>query len=127
MSGEVRRVVAVEQIELYPADLDLPGAQPDRVTRQGDLQPQPLTVRLTYRRDGQLSGIVIGEEGLLRSVLVDYLAKIALLIEQPHPDHRHAQVARGFELITCHIAKPARIDGQSFAQHEFHAEISDRG
>ena len=30
--GEVRGVVAVEQVEFYPANLDLPGAQPDRVT-----------------------------------------------------------------------------------------------
>ena len=32
MNGEVRRVVAVQKEKLYSADLDLPGAQPDRVT-----------------------------------------------------------------------------------------------
>src|SRR5213593_2019400 len=31
MSGEVRGVVAVQQVKLRSADLDLPGAQPDRV------------------------------------------------------------------------------------------------
>ena len=46
MSREVRRVIAVQQVKLHSADLDLPGAQPYRVTRQGDLQPQPLAVRL---------------------------------------------------------------------------------
>ena len=30
--GHVRRVIAVQQVELRPADLNLPGAQPDRVT-----------------------------------------------------------------------------------------------
>ena len=33
MSGKVRRVIAVQQVKLHSADLDLPGAQPDRVTR----------------------------------------------------------------------------------------------
>ena len=127
MGGEVRRVIAVQQVELHPADLDLPGAQPDRVTGQGDLQPQPLAVRLAQRRDRQLSGIVVRVEGLLRAVLVDHLAKIALLVEQPHADHRHAQIAGGLELIAGHVAEPARVDGQRFAQHEFHAEIGDAG
>ena len=45
MSGEVRRVIAIQQVELHSTHLDLPGAQPNRVTRQGDLQPQPLAVR----------------------------------------------------------------------------------
>ena len=127
MRGEVRRVVAVQQVKLYSADLNLPGAQPDRVTGQGDLQPQPLAVRLAQRRDRQLSGVVIRKEGLLRAVLVDHLAKIALLVQQSHADHRHAQIAGGFELIAGDIAKSARVDGQRFAQHEFHAEIGDAG
>ena len=107
MSGKVRRVIAVQQVELDPADLDLPGAQPDRVTRQSDLQSQPLAVRLAQRRDRQLAGVIIGEEGLLRPVLVDYLPKIALLVEQSHADHRHAEVAGGLELIASHITQSA--------------------
>ena len=127
MSGGVRRVIAVQQVQLHPADLDLPGAQPDRVPRQRELQPQPLPVGLAQRRDRQLSGIVIWEEGLLVSALVDDLTKIALLVEQSHADHRHTEIAGGLELITGHITEPARVDGQSFAQHEFHAEIRGAG
>ena len=125
VSGEVRRVIAVQQVKLHPTNLNLPGAQPNRVARQGDLQPQPLSVRLAQRRDRQLSGVVIRIKSLLRSVLVNHLTKIALLVEQPHTDHRHAQVAGGFELITGHVAQPAGIDWQRFAQHVFHAEIRD--
>ena len=33
MSGDVRRVIAIQQVELDSTGLDLPGAQPDRVTR----------------------------------------------------------------------------------------------
>ena len=127
MNGEVRRVIAVQQVQLHPADLGLPGAQPDRVSRQCDLQPQPLAVWLAQRRDRQLSRIVIRVEGLLLSVFVDHLAKIALLVEQPHGGHRHTQIAGGLELIAGHITQPARVNGQSFAQHEFHAEIRSTG
>jgi hypothetical protein len=122
-SRKVRRVIAIQQVQLHPADLRLPGAQPDRVSRQRDLQPQPLPVGLAQRSDRQLSRIVIRIEGLLLSVLVDHLAKIALLVEQSHAHHRHTQIAGGLELIAGHITKPARVDGQSFTQHEFHAEI----
>ena len=127
MNGVVCRVIAVQQVELHSADLDLPGAQPDRVSGQRDLQPQPLPVCLAQRRDRQLSGIVVWVEGLLLSISVDHLAKIALLVQQSHSDHWHAQIAGGFELVAGHIAKPARVDGQSFAQHEFHAEICGAG
>ena len=44
MRRKVRRVIAVQQVQLDSSDLDLPGAQPDRVTRQGDFQAQPLAV-----------------------------------------------------------------------------------
>ena len=32
MRGEICRVIAVQQVQLHSADLDLPGAQPDGVT-----------------------------------------------------------------------------------------------
>ena len=123
MRGVIRRVIAVEQVELHASDLNLPGTQPDRVFGQGDLEPQPFAIRFAQRRDRQLSGLVIREERLLRTILVDHLAKIAVLVEQPHADYRHPQVAGGLELIAGYVAQPARVNGQGFAQHEFHAEI----
>ena len=81
MRREVPRVVAVEQVEVDPTDLGLPGAQPDRVAGQGDLQPQPLAVRVTQGRDRKLPGLVVRIEGLLRAVLVDLLTEVALLVE----------------------------------------------
>src|ERR1039458_6751171 len=76
MSGKVCRVITIQQVKLHSADLGLPGAQPDRVSRQRDLQPQPLAVWLPQGRDRQLSGIVVRVKSLLLSVLVDHLAKI---------------------------------------------------
>ena len=49
MSRKVRRVIAVQQVKLHSADLDLPCAQPNRITWQSDLQPQPLAVRLAQQ------------------------------------------------------------------------------
>ena len=72
-----------------------------------------------------MSRIVVGEKGLLCAVLVDHLAEISLLVKQTYADHRHAQIAGSLELIAGHIAKSSRIDRESFAQHEFHAEICD--
>ncbi len=66
-------------------------------------------------------------EGLLLAAVVDHLAKIALLVEQPHANHRNAQIAGGFELIASHIAQSSRIDREGFAQHEFHAEVRHAG
>ncbi|MBS1136999.1 MAG: hypothetical protein H6R11_953 [Proteobacteria bacterium] len=126
MRGVIRCVIAVQEVKLHATDLNLPGAQPDRVPRQGDLQPQPFAVRLAQRRDRQLSGVVVREERLLCAVLIDHLAKIALLVEQPNADDGNAQIAGSLELIAGNIAQPARINGQGFAQHEFHTEIRNR-
>ena len=107
MRRKVRRVVAVQQVQFDSADLDLPGANPDGVTGQGYLQPQPFAVCLAQGRDRQLPGVVIGKEGLLPAVLVKHLAEIPLLKEQAHADHRHPQVAGGFELIAGYITESA--------------------
>ena len=38
INREVRRIIAVQQVKLYPTDLDLPGAKPDRVIWQPKFQ-----------------------------------------------------------------------------------------
>ena len=44
--GKVGGVVGIEQIQLRAADLHLPGADPDWITRQRISQPQPFAVRI---------------------------------------------------------------------------------
>ena len=68
MRGIIRGVVAVEQIELHATDLNLPGAQPDRISRQRDFQPQPFAVWLAQRSNRQLPGIVVRKKRLLLAV-----------------------------------------------------------
>ena len=44
MGRSVRCVIGIQQIQLRPADPDLPGAQPYGISGQGDLNPQPFAV-----------------------------------------------------------------------------------
>src|SRR5208282_304898 len=104
---------AVEQVELQSADLGLPSAQPYPITGQVELQPQPLTICGSQRHDRQLAGVAIRIEGLLRAVLVDHLAEIALLIKQPHADDRNAQIAGRLELIAGDVAEATRVVGKA--------------
>ena len=88
-------VIAVEQVKVQSANLDLPRAQPDRVT--GQMSSAATTPHSPAEWcDRQLSGIVVGEKGLLCSIFVEHLTKIALLVEQTHADHRYAQITGGF-------------------------------
>jgi hypothetical protein len=123
MYREISRIVAVQKIEPHPAHLNLPSPQPEGVARQHDLQAQPFAVGPPKRCDRQLSRIVVGIERLLRSVRIDRLAKIALLIKQSHSHHGHTQIAGRLQLISRHIAQPPGINREGFAQHEFHAEV----
>ena len=107
MPGEVRGVIAVQEIELRSSDPHLPGTQPDRIARQGHFQPQPFAVRLTHGRDRQLPRVVVRKEGLLGSVLVDDLTKVALLVEQSNAHHRYAKITVGLELVAGNITETA--------------------
>ena len=122
-SGEIGNVVAVEQVQVQPAHLHLPRAQPEAVARHANLQPQPFAIRCRDGRDGQLTRIIVRIQRLLSALLIDRLAKVALLVQQTNPHDRYAEIARGLELISCHIAQAPCIDRQSLAQHEFHAEV----
>ena len=44
VKGRVRRIVAIQEVELHPSHLHLPGAQPQGIARQLNLQPHPLAV-----------------------------------------------------------------------------------
>ena len=57
---KVRRVIAVEQVELQSADLGLPSAQPYRIAGQVELQPQPLTICVRNGVIGNWPGSLYG-------------------------------------------------------------------
>jgi hypothetical protein len=87
------------------------------------IDSQPFSVGLAQRRDWQLAGIIVGIQGLLMAVGVDVLAEIALLVKQSHAVDRNSKISSSLKLIAGNIAKPARVNRQSVAQHEFHAEV----
>ena len=100
----------VEQVEGGAAHLHLPGADPRLIAGQHDLEPHPLAVWIAHRRDGQLARIVVRVERPLGALRIEHLAEVALLVQEPHADHRHAQVARRLELVAGDVpkARPSR-------------------
>src|SRR5579872_1145039 len=120
---QVGRIVRIQQIELGSPNLGLPGTHPHSEAGEVDGDSKPLPIWLTNGRDRKLPRVVEWIQSLLTAVGINFLAEIALLIEQSHTDYGHTQVTRGLELVTRNIAQTARIDWQRFTQHEFQAEV----
>ena len=64
---------------------------------------------------------------LLPSRLVEILAEVTLLIEQPNADQRHAQIAGGLQVVAGQNAQAAGEDRKTFGQAEFGREVCDQG
>ncbi len=123
--GVVQGVVAVEQIQHDLADARLPDAQQERAPGQFQPHARPAPILAAHRRNRQAPRIVVRKRLELAAIAIQHLPEIALLIEQPDADYRHAQVAGAFEVIAGQHPQAARVDGQRLAQPEFHAEICD--
>ena len=67
--------------------------------------------------------VVIGVFFVLPAFAVEHLLYVALLVEQPHTDNRHTQVAGGFHMVARQHAQTAGVNGQPFANAVFHREI----
>jgi hypothetical protein len=57
------------------------------------------------------------------SALVDGLAEEAFLVQQPHADQRHREVARPLEEIAGEHAETARVQRQRLREAKLHTEI----
>ena len=62
---------------------------------------------------------------LLPRVRRERLAEESLAVEEADPDERHAEVARGLEMVAREDAEPARVDGQDLREPELGAEVGD--
>src|SRR5512138_4013550 len=105
MERRIGRIVCIEQVECCSPDLCLPCPHPYAVTRQSELNTDPLTALIAHRNDWQQPRIVVGVERALRSVGIQHLPKISLLIEQSHTYDGNAEIARSLELITRHVTQ----------------------
>jgi hypothetical protein len=65
-------------------------------------------------------------EVLLPAVLVDQLVDVALVVEEPHADHRHAQVAHALQVVAREDAEPPGVDGQRLVEAELGGEVGHR-
>ena len=63
---------------------------------------------------------------LLPAGLIQRLNEIAVVIEQPHPDQRRADIGRGLEVIACQDPQTSGILRQHLADAELGREIADR-
>jgi hypothetical protein len=62
---------------------------------------------------------------LLPPVRREVLVEVALLVQQSDAEQRHAELARGLEVIPREDAEPARVDRQGLGQAELQREIRD--
>src|SRR5580698_4831607 len=92
-------IVGIEQIQFDPAHLYLPDSDPQLTAWHSDGQAQPFPVWFAHRSNRQLARIVEWVQSLLVALCINFLPKIALLVEKTNSDNRDAQVACGFELI----------------------------
>src|SRR5438445_8389645 len=112
---DIRGIVGVQQVQFRPADLDLPGADPQFGAGKIQGESQPLTIGLAQRFDRQLTRVIERIQGLLLPGSIDFLTKIASLIEETDAGRGDTEVTCRLELVASNVSEPARIDGQGFA------------
>jgi len=108
----VERIVAVQQVELHPADRGLPDAELHDTTGQFEPDAQPATFRENNGLDRHRGRFVVGVEFLLRAAGVDNLTEIAFLIQQPDSDDGNIEIACCLQKIPGQNAQSARIERQ---------------
>ena len=59
-------------------------------------------------------------------MLVNRLVEIALAVEDAHRNKRNAQVTGGLAVVACQYAKATRVDGKTFMETKFCAEVGNQ-
>ena len=118
--GVVLVDVGVEQVEPDAADVGPPDLGDDGHAGQVDLDARTLDER---QRHG------VGVEGrealLLPAVGVELLAEVALAVEEPDADERHAELAGRLEVVAGQHAEAARVLRQGLGDAELGREVGD--
>jgi hypothetical protein len=125
--GLVLLHVGVEQQQRHPAHLgqpDLRGQHPALGQRDGDPDRRPAV--LPQQRQRQPVRVGPRVMLLLPAFRGQRLAEVAVPVQQPHPDQRHAQVARGLEMVTGQNAEPAGVLGEGAGDAVLRREVGDR-
>ncbi len=122
----VERDVGVEHQHRHAAHLGLPDRGLHHAAGQVDRHGQHAAGERLHRPYRQAREVVDRVEVLLEAVAVDGLPEVARAVEQPHADHRHAQVAGGLAVVAREHAQAARVDAQRLVQPELHREVAHR-
>ncbi len=119
--GQVR----VEQEQRHAADLGDADEQvhgpPGEVHRDDRRAP----VGRLGDRERQLVGLEHRVGLVLHAVVVDDLPEVPLPVEEADARQRHAQVARGLQVVAGEDAEAAGVDRQDLGQPELRREIGD--
>ena len=118
-------IVAVEKAKANPADTRLPPAKPCGGARARKANAQPPAALVAHGDDGEHVRRVERIELVLRPLGIDRLTKVALLVEQPDADERHAEIARGLQVVARDISEAARVNRKRFGDRIFEGEERD--
>jgi len=124
--GGVLRHVGVEQIQRHPPHPHAPDLRLDLPPGEvhADHHRRLVAEHLRHR---QVVEIVPREQLQLPPVGVEALAEVALLVQQPDPRQRDAQLRGALEVVARQHAQPAGVDRQRLGQPELGAEVRDPG
>ena len=119
--------VGVEQQQRHPTDLRDEDPR-DQLGIPGHRQTHLRggSVSLAKQRDRQAVGVEHRVGLLLPALPGELLAEVAVLVEQPDPDERHAQVAGGLQVVTGEDAEAAGVLRQHGGDAVLGREVRDR-
>ena len=121
--------VGVEQQQRHAADLGDPDPRGQRLAGlagQADLDLGDRAVVLAQQRERQAVGVEDGVGLLLPAVAGQRLPEVAVPVEQPDADDRHAEVAGGLEVVAGQDAEAAGVLRQHGGDAELRGEVADR-
>ena len=118
-------VARVEQQQVAAAHRHPPDPQPDLALGELDAEAHLPPLGVEHRRRRQVLVVDRLVAVLLPAVLVDELVDVALVIEQPHADDRHAEVAHALQVVAGEHPEAARVDGQRLVEPELGREVGD--
>ncbi len=94
--------------------------------RQRHADPQLRAVVAEHGSDRQERRVEVGEPLLLRAARGQQLAEVAAAVEEPDADDRHAEIARGLEVIAGEDPESAGVLRQHLGEPELGREVGDR-
>ena len=117
--------VGVQQQEGHRTDLQAPDDRGDRSGGKLDADPQWLARGIVQQLGAEIGAGALGI-ALVLSARVDALLEVPVVVEEPDPDKRYAEVGCGLEVVAGKDAEPAGVDRDVGREAELGAEVRDQ-